>query len=194
MSRRGSALPSPNPLPASIFGQLANLDLQQLRARWCDLFGSPAPLTLRPQFLMQAIAWKLQVDSEGDIPAAMKRDLQLIAKRCREARIGGDRRQTPTVDQLPSAILQPGTRLVRVWRGDTYVIDVEDGGVRWNGNLYSSLSAAAQAITGTHWNGLLFFGLRRRKPPRRGDPPKKGRSLPPASGGICAPGPVRRHG
>jgi hypothetical protein len=39
---------------------------------------------------------------------------------------------------------------------------VVNGGFAWNGATYTSLSAAAFAITGTKWNGHRFFGVRRR--------------------------------
>ena len=32
-------------------------------------------------------------------------------------------------------------------------------GFEWQGRPYRSLSAVARAITGTRWNGPLFFGL-----------------------------------
>jgi Protein of unknown function (DUF2924) len=34
------------------------------------------------------------------------------------------------------------------------------GGFSWRDETYASLSAIAQAITGTSWNGPRFFGLR----------------------------------
>ena len=34
-------------------------------------------------------------------------------------------------------------------------------GFAWNGMTYGSLSSMAKAITGTNWNGWLFFGLKR---------------------------------
>ena len=33
-------------------------------------------------------------------------------------------------------------------------------GFGWNGEIYASLSAVAQSITGTKWNGHRFFGVR----------------------------------
>ena len=33
----------------------------------------------------------------------------------------------------------------------------------WNGRAFGSLSAVAQAVTGAHWNGNLFFGLKKVK-------------------------------
>jgi hypothetical protein len=43
------------------------------------------------------------------------------------------------------------------------VVQVETDGFRYEGASFPSLSAVAKHITGTHWNGLLFFGLRKRR-------------------------------
>ena len=52
-------------------------------------------------------------------------------------------------------------RLVRLWRGTRYEAIVrEDGKYEYDGRIYNSLSAVAKAITGTHWNGKLFFGIK----------------------------------
>jgi hypothetical protein len=71
----------------------------------------------------------------------------------------------PPPAPLPPASSQllPGTRLVKAYGGKTHVVEVTDTGFRYEGETFTSLSAVAKHITGTHWNGLLFFGLRRRK-------------------------------
>ena len=52
-------------------------------------------------------------------------------------------------------------RHVRFWKGERYETTVrDDGRYEYNGEIYSSLSAVAKAITGTHWNGRLFFGVK----------------------------------
>ena len=40
------------------------------------------------------------------------------------------------------------------------ILPVRDDGFEYQGRPYKSLSAAARAITGTRWNGLVFFGLK----------------------------------
>lgn len=40
---------------------------------------------------------------------------------------------------------------------------VLDKGFEYDGRQFSSLSAIAQEITGTKWNGFLFFGLANEK-------------------------------
>ena len=54
-----------------------------------------------------------------------------------------------------------GTRLVREYRGVEHTVTVLADGYEWEGRPYRSLSAIARAITGTRWNGLVFFGLKR---------------------------------
>lgn len=48
----------------------------------------------------------------------------------------------------------------RVWQGRVLEATVDTNGFRFEGQHYRSLSAIAEAATGTRWNGPRFFGLR----------------------------------
>ena len=62
----------------------------------------------------------------------------------------------------PAVRLKPGTTLVREWHGRTHtVLVLADGGFEHEGRRYPSLTRLARAITGAHWSGPRFFGLRR---------------------------------
>ncbi|MBL8694678.1 MAG: DUF2924 domain-containing protein, partial [Planctomycetes bacterium] len=50
----------------------------------------------------------------------------------------------------------------RVWHGERIRVVEREGAFVWKGGTYTSLSAVARAVTGQHWNGRLFFGLRTR--------------------------------
>ena len=54
-----------------------------------------------------------------------------------------------------------GTRLIREYQGVEHVVTVTRDGYEYQGRPYQSLSAIARAITGTRWNGWVFFGLRK---------------------------------
>ncbi|RED11401.1 DUF2924 domain-containing protein, partial [Parasphingopyxis lamellibrachiae] len=55
------------------------------------------------------------------------------------------------------------------WQSKTYHVLVLDDGFEHDGRHYTSLSQIARAITGAHWSGPRFFGLKKRKaPPKRG--------------------------
>ena len=60
---------------------------------------------------------------------------------------------------LARPTLRPGNRLVRRWRGRTYVVEVTEGGLVYDGERFGSLSVIAGKITGTRWSGPKFFGL-----------------------------------
>lgn len=64
------------------------------------------------------------------------------------------------VSGLPVPPAGAGTRLLKSWGGETHEVIVGEHGVTWKGRTYASLSAVAQAMTGTPRNGPKFFGLR----------------------------------
>jgi hypothetical protein len=70
--------------------------------------------------------------------------------------------KTPGTPRPRSARNGPvvGTRLIREWRGVEQRGTLLADGFEWEGRRYKSLSAVARAITGTRWNGPVFFGLR----------------------------------
>lgn len=52
-----------------------------------------------------------------------------------------------------------GTKLVREFNGKQYSVIVTNRGYEYNSKIYKSLSAIANEITNTHWNGKKFFGV-----------------------------------
>ena len=58
----------------------------------------------------------------------------------------------------------PGTRFTRTWQGRIHVVTVtQDEKFSWQGKDYDTLSQVACAITGTHWSGPAFFGIRKKR-------------------------------
>lgn len=86
--------------------------------------------------------------------------------------IAVDSQPQSSMRPLPPVVLSPGTRLMREWRGVVHVVDRTAEGFMWSGKIYGSLSAIARAITGVRWNGLAFFGLRKRQVSRQPSPDK----------------------
>ena len=132
--------------------RLDGLGLPELRERWRKLYGNPAPVSLRRDLLIRAIAYQLQVKTFGGLSATTKRKLREIAAAAREGTFG---------PALIGPRIRPGTRLVRVWREETHSVLVLEDGFEWKDERYSSLSTIAKAITGTNWNGWTFFGVKR---------------------------------
>ena len=139
---------------------LSGMPPAQLRAMWRDVWRRPAP-DIGPDLLRRGIAWKLQARIHGDLPAHVRREIDAVATRLRR----GD----PAASPRPS--LRPGSRLVREWQGRTHQVVVLERGYEYDSRHFRSLTQVARAITGTHQSGLLFFGIRRRRPPTRASAP-----------------------
>jgi hypothetical protein len=72
-------------------------------------------------------------------------------------------KRNPNFFDVSTPALKPGTRLVRNWNGTRYSALVQNAGYEYKGKTYSSLSQVAFEITGTRWNGWVFFGLRKKE-------------------------------
>lgn len=49
---------------------------------------------------------------------------------------------------------------MRQWGDQVHLVTVEANGYEYQGAKYHSLSEIARLITGTHWSGPLFFGIK----------------------------------
>jgi len=133
-------------------GRLPALSLLELRNHWKTLFGHPAPKSLRRNFLARAVAYQMQVEAYGGLSVATKRRLREIANAIRN----GDANA-----MLGSSRIKTGTQMIRQWQNTAHTATALAEGFEWNGRTYKSLSAVANAITGTNWNGFAFFGIKR---------------------------------
>ena len=68
-----------------------------------------------------------------------------------------------------SRVPPPGTQLVKRYKKDTLTVTVLEDGYQYGERVYKSLSAIARQVTGTQWNGYLFFGLGLRQEQGRGE-------------------------
>jgi hypothetical protein len=123
-----------------------------LKAQWRDLFGrEPPPYNRR--FLESRLAYRIQELAYGGLKKETIERLVALGEQLDGGNISVRRTR---VDHKPIA----GTRLIREWQGVEHCVTVLQDGYEYAGRPYKSLSAAARAITGTRWNGWVFFGLK----------------------------------
>ena len=143
----------------SVLRQLAalqTLSLEQLKEKWLDLYGTEPP-KYKKQFLIKRLAYRIQELFYGGLSEQTKSHLKKVAETDPVATVI---RKIPDERKSQEAIL-PGTRFVRVWNGKQYEVIARDKGFEYEGCIYRSLSAVADKITGTHWSGRVFFGLKK---------------------------------
>ncbi|MBO4630345.1 MAG: DUF2924 domain-containing protein [Lentisphaeria bacterium] len=131
---------------------LENADVSTLKARFEELYGFECGVT-NAKNLRNRIAYKIQEIYFGGISEVDKAMLESIADKDPAANIKTPRRR-------PVKFVK-GTRLCRDWKGKPHEVLVrQDGGFEYEGEIYRSLTAIAEKITGTHWNGKKFFGVK----------------------------------
>ena len=118
---------------------------QELLAKWQGLFRTPAPAQLSTPLLRRGVIYQVQVVAFGGLLPQHKRALFQAA---------GSKRTTPRGQ------LKAGAQLVREWNGVPHTVDVVADGFRYKDQTYASLTAIAMEITGAHWSGPRFFGMR----------------------------------
>jgi hypothetical protein len=143
----------------SVLAQLAALPQKstaELKQMWRELYDREPPPFNKP-FLVKRLAWRVQELAYGGLSARAEAKLKVLIED-EDARVKGKH----PVRKGDRPIV--GTRLIREWQGVEHTVTVLDDGFEYEGRRYKSLSAIARAITGTRWNGPLFFGLRNHAP------------------------------
>jgi len=141
--------------------ELQHLTAAELADRYEDLLGQP-PRVRNKAFLRRRVAWKLQEREFGGLSDRTKMRLDELISQI-DVPLGdpGPRRPKPRRKDARAPLV--GTTLTRIWHDQEIRVEVREDGFEWDGTLYRSLSAVAKAITGSNWNGRLFFGLTKRR-------------------------------
>jgi len=138
--------------------ELAEMPYEALKQRWRDLYGTDPPAYSR-QHMIRRLAYRIQELAYGGLSEEAKATLERIADEDEARRRPGRKDRWKAKSTQPI----PGTRLVRNWNGRRYEVTAVVDGFELDGRRYRSLSAVAKAITGAHWSGPQFFGLRTAK-------------------------------
>lgn len=137
--------------------------------RWEALFGQEPPSRTTVVFMRKALAYEVQVAQQGGLSRTVQKALKGALKGSQKtaeltdtaavSSSGSDASRTSSLASGPT-VLRSGTHLIREWNGRRYQVEVVDDGFRLDGRSYRSLTAVAKVITGVHWSGPRFFGLR----------------------------------
>lgn len=138
---------------ATIVAQVAaleDMDLPALRERWTALFDTPVP-GYGKVMMRKRLAYRIQELAYGGLSEAVKQKLREVHRRAEERKM--HERHSPHLPVI-------GSVLVRDYDGVRNEVKILSNGFDYAGKRWKSLSAIANHITGTRWNGHAFFGLR----------------------------------
>ncbi len=150
------------------FNRLVRMDPRELQQLHRKIFGCDVPSGNSEQ-ARRRIAWHVQCEKEGGLPESARSHALAIAReaglRIRARAVAKRRKDLPhaTVTGIVSdhdpRLPMAGSVIVKEYRGSMLMVQVLDAGFEYEGQRFSSLTAIAKAVTGTKWNGLVFFGL-----------------------------------
>lgn len=147
---------------------LKRMTVPELRKRYAEAFGE-GTTSRHKEFLVRRIVWRLQANQEGGLSERARQRARELATDS-DVRLTAPRPGTATTatgsatgsiqfspdERLP----MPGAVITRRYKGETIEVRVLPRGFEYAGEVYRTLSAVAQKVTGTHWNGFHFFNLR----------------------------------
>lgn len=119
---------------------------RERRAEWERRTSAPAPPAFGSGLLARALAWEAQAKASGGLSKAEVRRLTSF---------GSSGKMGPA-----TGTILPGTWLSRTWHGEVHQVIVLEKCFEYRGRRYASLSEIAREITGAHWSGPRFFGLK----------------------------------
>jgi hypothetical protein len=135
-----------------LIAQLERMGIDDLRVLWKKRFRHKLPSVSSPDILRRLLAWKLQVETYGDLDPETSVRLRTLV-------LSDAKRKDKSASSLPMVNLKAGTVLVREWRGIEHRVLVLGKGFEYRDRRFRSLSEVARHIAGTHVSGPRFFGL-----------------------------------
>ncbi len=134
---------------ASRVAHLPRLSMDQLWALWDEHFDE-RPGHHQRVWLESRLAYRLQERAFGGLKPSIRKQLEDI----------GETGLLPRAMRRDANRLLPGTMLTRVFDDVEHRVLVRGpNDFEYEGRRYTSLTAIAGHVSGTHWSGPAFFGL-----------------------------------
>ncbi len=125
------------------------LTTKELQFKWQEIFKTPAPKGYTKLYLIKELNFNLE---NKKLSSNLQNQINSLVENYEKTR-------TVNVKKIKKFDVTIGTKFIREFKGEKYEVIAVDGGFNFNGKLYKTLSAVANVITGTHWNGKKFFGV-----------------------------------
>jgi hypothetical protein len=141
-------------VPDSIEQQLAalpHLNPNSLHELWQRVFSTTTIPSFRKSLMIRFLAYRMQEQCHGGLS---KRSQQRVED------LVSTLAANPRAPLSPPPPIRAGTRLVRRWRDQVHVVNVNEESFEYRGSHYESLSEIARVITGSRRSGPLFFGIK----------------------------------
>jgi len=137
---------------------LRDMTVGQLREKYRDVFGEETK-SGNKDWLWKRVAWRIQELEYGGLSERAKNRAAELANES-DIRVRVPKSAfSAHPDEARKKGAPTGSVLTRKYKGHLYSVRVHETGFEYDGRIFRSLSAVARDITGSHWNGNLFFNI-----------------------------------
>ena len=132
-----------------IINKLKMLSRKELETRYTEIFNCIAPKCYTKSYLIKEIVWHEKYNKLSD-------DLQ---NRINNLVADYEKTKSVNIKKVRKFEVTVGTKFIREFKGEKHEVIAIENGFKYKDKTYKTLSAIANIITGTHWNGKKFFGV-----------------------------------
>ena len=145
---------------------LKNASVEELQGKHKELFNSQEATSNSKVYLIRIIAYRLQEFEYGGLSEkAQKRLAELINtydpvnNKAFRPKIVMQTQAMKKNHIRDNRLPIPVSIIINEYKGKNIQLKALETGFEYNGKIYKNLTAIAKEITGSHWNGYLFFNL-----------------------------------
>lgn len=131
-----------------------------LEAKYKKLWGKMDVPSNRT-YLIRQLAYRMQELAYGGIPDKIKSRIEELIKTYNPINKAVSKLSGKTESGRDTRLPLPGSFITKKYKGNLIEVKVLEHGFEYQNTIYKNLSAIAEAITGSHWNGFMFFGLKK---------------------------------
>lgn len=133
--------------------KLQSMTAQELDNVWRTMFDHEPEVNSR-KYIIGKIAYRIQELAYGALATETEDKIKACAKETQ-------RKSLASITKNPKKFRPAiGTIIAKKYHNKIHEVMVVNDGFSYGGSVYKSLSAIANKITGTKWNGLKFFGVK----------------------------------
>ena len=153
--------------------RIQRLSVSELQAEWSRLNNGEECRSRNRTYLVKRLCWRVQELQLGGLSDHARARIDELApdtfdrdrtpREALDAAVAANQPKSPPGPKRDPRLPSPGTVITRAYRGRELRLLVLDDGFELEDVHYRSLSEAARAVTGSRWNGRLFWGLTERK-------------------------------
>ncbi|MCX5679329.1 MAG: DUF2924 domain-containing protein [Candidatus Omnitrophica bacterium] len=140
---------------------LKESSILELQKKYSELFDGKKASSNNKTYLWQKIAYRIQELEYGGLPEEAKNKTKELAREYDPINNKALRPDAAIKHHISrdKRLPIPGTLITKNYKGADIRVKILEKDFEYNDKVYKTLTAIAKEVTGSHWNGYLFFNL-----------------------------------